>query len=74
MSIYDRTRTDYERVEDAYSRGWVLCMGTRCPTKHKLVDRFYGYLVDMGNDNLVPLDDSEIINSIPDFVEYLGSI
>lgn len=66
--------TDYERVEDAYSRAWVLCMGVRCPTKHKLVDRFYGFLVTRGNDELIPLDDSELISLIPEFIEYLASI
>ena len=74
LNMSDIKLTDYERVEDAYSRAFVLCMGVRCPTKHNLIQRFYGYLETSGNDNMIPLDDAEIINAIPKFIDHLASI
>ena len=78
MSLPDihslREEAAYETVEDAYTRAFVLGMGVRCPSKHKLIERFIEFCRDGGNDRLLPREDEEIFEMIPDFIEHLGSI
>ena len=78
MSLPDihslRQQAAYETVEDAYTRAFVLGMGVRCPSKHNLIERFIGFCKESGNDRLLPKEDNEIFDLIPDFIEYLASI
>ena len=52
----------------------MLGMGVRCPSKHNLIERFIGFCKESGNDRLLPKEDNEIFDLIPDFIEYLASI
>ena len=78
MSLPDihslREQAAYETVEDAYTRAFVLSMGVRCPSKHKLIERFIGFCAESGNDRLLPREDDEIFEMIPDFIEHLARI
>ena len=78
MSLPDihtlREEAAYETVEDAYTRAFVLGMGVRCPSKHKLIERVIGFCQESGNDRLLPREDDEIFEMIPDFIEHLASI
>ena len=78
MSLPDihtlREEAAYETVEDAYTRAFVLSMGVRCPSKHKLIERFIEFCRESGNDRLLPREDEEIFEFIPDFIEHLARI
>jgi len=78
MSLPDihtmRQEAAYETVEDAYTRAFVLSMGVRCPSKHKLIERFVEFCRESGNDRLLPQEDEDIYNQIPNFIEYLAKL
>ena len=62
-----------ERMEDTYTRAFVMGMGVRCPTKFGLIRRFKVFC-NSKNDGMLPKTEEEIYNLIPDFIEYLGAI
>ena len=78
MSLPDihslREQAAYETVEDAYTRAFVLGMGVRCPSKHKLIERFIDFCRESGNDRLLPREDEDIYNEIPNFIEHLAKL
>ena len=78
MSLPDihslREQAAYETVEDAYTRAFVLGMGVRCPSKHKLIERFIDFCRESGNDRLLPREDEDIYNQIPNFIEHLAEL
>ncbi len=78
MSLPDihslREQAAYETVEDAYTRAFVLGMGVRCPSKHKLIERFIEFCRESGNDRLLPREDEDIYNQIPNFIEHLAKL
>mgnify|MGYP005834028617 FL=1 len=78
MSLPDihslREQAAYETVEDAYTRAFVLGMGVRCPSKHKLIERFIDFCRESGNDRLLPREDEDIYNQIPNFIEHLAKL
>jgi len=78
MSLPDihslREQAAYETVEDAYTRAFVLGMGVRCPSKHKLIERFIDFCRESANDRLLPREDEDIYNQIPNFIEYLAKL
>ena len=78
MSLPDihslREQAAYETVEDAYTRAFVLSMGVSCPSKHKLIERFVEFCRESGNDRLLPQEDEDIYNQIPNFIEYLAKL
>ena len=78
MSLPDihslREQAAYETVEDAYTRAFVLGMGVRCPSKHKLIERFIEFCRESGNDRLLPREDEDIYNQIPNFIEHLAEL
>ena len=78
MSLPDihslREQAAYGTVEDAYTRAFVLGMGVRCPSKHKLIERFIDFCRESGNDRLLPREDEDIYNQIPNFIEHLAKL
>ena len=78
MSLPDihslREQAAYETVEDAYTRAFVLGMGVRCPSKHKLIERFIEFCRESWNDRLLPREDEDIYNQIPNFIEHLAEL
>jgi|TARA_B100000287_G_C20007001_1_gene532923 hypothetical protein len=64
------------KIEDAWVRAWVMCMGVNPPSRHRMLDLFItfcytqlkgGDLSSLSNDEL----DNAVFETIPKFVEAL---
>jgi hypothetical protein len=63
----------YSAVDDAWAYAFVMSLGTRTPndaTKQKFIEFVSDTLMSVEGNLTCKTDD--IINIIPDFIEYLG--
>ena len=63
----------YSSVDDAWAYAFVMSLGTRTPSdemKQKFIEFVSTTLMGIDGDLSCSTDD--IINMIPDFIEYLG--